>query len=93
MQGTSTKGKVTNNAKLIARRSPEESEFLNDVIHFVIWSGSGGGGGEGLSAGEDSEGGAEEDVCTQLSSPELLQLALVKEGHHHSDAGTGHVGG
>ena len=42
VQGTSTKGKVTNKAKLIARRSPEESEFLDDVIHFVVRCGSGG---------------------------------------------------
>ena len=41
MQGTSTKGKVTNKAKLIARCSPEESEFLDDVMLFVIRSGSG----------------------------------------------------
>ncbi len=42
VQGTSTKGKVTNKAKLVSRRSPEESEFLDDIIHFVIKSGAGG---------------------------------------------------
>ena len=42
VQGTSTKGKVTNKAKLVSRRSPEESEFLDDIIHFVVKSGAGG---------------------------------------------------
>ena len=42
VQGTSTKGKVINKAKLVSRRSPEESEFLDDIIHFVVKSGAGG---------------------------------------------------
>ena len=42
VQGVSTKGKVTTKAKLVARRSPEESEFLDDIILFVVKSGAGG---------------------------------------------------
>ena len=34
--GASTKGKVTVKAKLVGRRSPEESEFLDDLIDFII---------------------------------------------------------
>ena len=34
--GASTKGKVTVKAKLVGRRSPEESEFLDDLIDFIV---------------------------------------------------------
>ena len=38
-----SKGKVTVKDKLIGRRSPEESAFLDDVVMFVVNSGAGGG--------------------------------------------------
>ena len=34
--GASTKGKATVKAKLIGRRSPEESEFMDDLIDFIV---------------------------------------------------------
>lgn len=36
IKGVTTKGKVTIKAKLVARRSPEESLFLDDLIRFVV---------------------------------------------------------
>lgn len=36
IRGVTTKGKVTVKAKLIARRSPEESLFLDDLMQFMV---------------------------------------------------------
>ena len=42
VMGVSTKGKVTTKPKLIGRRAPLESEFLDDIIEHVIRSGARG---------------------------------------------------
>lgn len=36
IRGVTTKGKITVEAKLVARRSPEESLFLDDLIQFIV---------------------------------------------------------
>ena len=38
----STKGKITTKAKLIGGRSVSESEFLNDLIDFIVHAGAKG---------------------------------------------------
>ena len=38
----SSKGKLTRKDKLVGRRSPEESAFLDDIVMFVAHSGAGG---------------------------------------------------
>jgi hypothetical protein len=40
--GVSTKGKITTKAKLIGRRSVAESEFLDDLIEFIVRAGGSG---------------------------------------------------
>ena len=36
IRGVTTKGKITDKAKLVARRSPEESLFLDDLVQFIV---------------------------------------------------------
>jgi hypothetical protein len=36
VRGVTTKGKITVKSKFVARRSPEESLFLNDLIKFIV---------------------------------------------------------
>jgi hypothetical protein len=42
VSGVSTKGKITTKAKFIGRRSVAESEFLDDLIEFIVHSGGRG---------------------------------------------------
>ena len=39
---TCSKGKITTKAKLIGRRSATESDFLSDLIEFVVHAGAKG---------------------------------------------------
>jgi hypothetical protein len=64
--GVSTKGKITTKAKLIGRRSVVESEFLDDLIEFIVHSG--GRGDEELFG-----------FCKQDGSMTVLKARLVRD--------------
>jgi hypothetical protein len=84
----SSNGKVVVKPKLIARRSPEEAEFLDDLMAWIIHSGA-SGTDEVFSFGK-RDGKVvrrnQEDVRHQRTPPRLLQRAFAEKGSDNAHA-------
>jgi hypothetical protein len=70
--GVSTKGKISTKAKLIGRRSVAESEFLDDLIEFIVHS---GGRGDEELFGFRKQDGSRTVLTARLVRDEMKDIA------------------
>jgi hypothetical protein len=76
----SSKGKLTRKDKLVGRRSPEETAFLDDIVMFVVHSGA--GGEEDLLSCERPDGSRL--VLSSRAVREELKATVKDEGQYFS---------
>jgi hypothetical protein len=70
--GVSTKGKITTKAKLIGRRSVAESEFLDDLIEFIVCA---GGSGDEELFGFRKQDGSRTVLTARSVRDEMMDIA------------------